>query len=134
MESNGLRLPANYNLIVDFPFDSSRQERIGIFDAYFSASPLPENMEALVCMDDTLAMYFLSASSNRRRRINGQLSIMGISNKPLCEELVPKLTSVEIPFFNDAKTIIETLYSVFEGGEPECHLKSSVKIIQRQSA
>jgi len=129
----GMGPDPNKLFMVTYPFRLVRAERLVLFASFFAEHALPPDMDGLLCMDDSLALYFLHAMRLNKQSPN-RLALMGVNNYPICEEVFPSLTSIEIPFLADGARLMEMIVAVIHGDSTPVNAKSHLRVVVRDSA
>lgn len=80
-----------------------------------SQSPPPD---AIVALDDMLAIAAMRAAKQQGYRIPDDIAIVGFNDSPLCEYVEPRLTSVAVEIPTLARRATEMLIGLIEGHEP----------------
>lgn len=88
---------------------------------------------AFFCIDDLVAQRAMNFFVKKGVRIPQDLSIVGVNNYPFCEEAITPLTSVDIPWFEDGKTVCRHLLSLIKNPDEFIQTESSVSLVERFS-
>ena len=65
-------------------------------DAYLNEKQKQEIPTAFVCDDDTIASGAIRAFQSHGYHIPQDIAIIGFNNRPMCQEITPELTSVDV--------------------------------------
>lgn len=101
-----------------------------------SGSRLPT---ALVTDDDVIAVGVMRALQEAGYRIPEDISIIGFNDRPVCELITPKLTSIDVPKEDFGTEALEFLVSLIEKKRdnrlPERAVKRRIttRLVERQS-
>jgi len=104
------------------------------FKEQLEADPPHKGIDAFLCLDDSLALYFINTVIRLGYNIPKDFSVIGISNYPFCSDVVVPLTSVEIPFSSDGKRVFATFVEHIEKRNEIFHLRSETRLIRRESS
>lgn len=89
---------------------------------------------AFVVYNDNLAVKFYQAARALGIRVPNDVSVIGYDNEPVCEQMLPKLTSVSPEFYNLGRMAVDFLMSGKELlGLPGRKLICPVKLVGRGS-
>jgi DNA-binding LacI/PurR family transcriptional regulator len=72
---------------------------------------LKRRPSAFVVYNDNLAVKFYQVAQSLGLRIPDDVSLVGYDNEPVCEHLLPKLTSVSPEFYNLGRMAVDLLMS-----------------------
>jgi DNA-binding LacI/PurR family transcriptional regulator len=133
LENMKLPVKADMTWRIDYPYGEIIKSRYKLFSDFFRTHPIPRNIDAVFCMDDTLALCLIHALDILEYNKTDYPAILGVNNYPFCDEIIPRLTTVSVPFHNDACEIINRIAAVNSGAVKEFHLTSPVTIIERDS-
>lgn len=73
--------------------------------------------DAIVAMDDTMAIGAIQAARNRKLSIPNDLGVVGFNDTPLCDHVEGGLTSVNLQIGNMVQWAIRRLVEVIEDGD-----------------
>ncbi len=96
----------------DFGLEAARQVACEVLN-------LPDAPEALVVLDDYMAMGVVVAARRNGRRIPQDLGLVGFNDSPLCQMLDVGMSSVSLDIRRLVGVALETLTTLLAGGEPE---------------
>ena len=90
---------------------------------------------AFVVYNDNLAVKFYQVARARSIRIPEDVSLVGYDNEPVCEHLLPKLTSVSPEFYNLGRMAVDLLLSRKEAPTvmPGRKIICPVRLVARES-
>lgn len=74
--------------------------------------------DAIIAMDDFLAMGVVQAANNLHLPIPNQLGIVGFNNSPLCDMIIGGLTSVDLGIDYMVQWSVRTLLELLNGETP----------------
>ncbi len=96
---------------------------------------LKRRASAFVVYNDNLAVKFYQVARVRSIRIPEDVSLVGYDNEPVCEHLLPKLTSVSPAFFDLGRMAVDLLMSRKEPASdvPGRKIICPVKLVVRES-
>jgi LacI family transcriptional regulator len=80
---------------------------------------LPERPTAVFAMNDQMAMCVMAAAREVGLRVPEDLSVVGFDDIPLCEYLVPRLTTVQHPMVEVGQVGMKLLLQRLDGTVPE---------------
>jgi DNA-binding LacI/PurR family transcriptional regulator len=88
---------------------------------------------AFFCIDDLVAQRAMNFLVKKGIRVPQDVSIIGVNNYPFCEEAITPLTSVDIPWFEDGKSVCRHLLSLIKNPEDLIQTESFVSLVERFS-
>jgi len=91
-----------------------------------------QEADCFFCVDDNLAMRFMNRLYQTGMRCPEDYGLIGVNNYPFCENLLCPLTTVAIPYAQDAGRSLAMLASLQSTGQQEI-AESSVSLIKRRS-
>lgn len=101
-----------------------------------SGVPLPT---AFVTDDDVTAVGVIRALQEYGYHIPEDISIVGFNDRPVCQHIVPKLTSIDVPKYDFGSEGVDALVSLIEkkkqGNRPERAVKRRIttQLVERDS-
>ena len=98
----------------DFSADFSSKQ---LFD-WIAAFPEKQRPTALICPGDLIACGVLSVAQKHNWKLPRQLSVMGVDGLPISKLFLPELTSIHQPHYEQARSGIQLLIELINGGEP----------------
>jgi LacI family transcriptional regulator len=89
---------------------STRQEVLIAYDAARTLLSQSDRPSAIICGNDQIAMQVYAAAASLNLSIPEDLSVIGFDNfKFVAETLMPKLTTVALPYFDIGKKAVELI-------------------------
>lgn len=132
-ESNGIEWEADWVFHAQFNQVEHRPEIHQQLVESLRSGPLSQ-ADGLFCSGDIESVIVLQAALAAGVRIPEDLKIIGVNNDPICECVVPQLTSIEIPKQQDSLRVAKALIAMVER-EAQCpELISAIRVVKRQSA
>jgi LacI family transcriptional regulator len=115
--------------------NDDENDRIAIDEILGRWKKLKNRPSAFIVYNDHLAIKLYQLAHTHSIRIPEDLSIIGHDNEPICEQLLPKLTSVSPEFFDLGRKAVDLLTSdkKMVKEEPGFKLICPVKLIVRES-
>ena len=116
---NGVRDALHASGIKDNP-DLTRIIRAdeNVVSEFISNSSSIEQVDAILCLTDELAMLCMDPLEARGLRIPEDIALMGFNGTDLFSEKAARLSTVKIPFHQMADKATEKLLEVLEGKQP----------------
>lgn len=129
-EQYGLELVWNYK--TDHDISSGKS-------SYKSFMALNNKPDAIFAGNDALALGFMHSALRDSVKIPDEVAIAGFDNIPLCNYQNPTLTSIQTPYEQLGKNILDLLVEQLGQGDKQIHHSGStkllpVKLIERESS
>jgi LacI family transcriptional regulator len=109
---DGLGLPTNRNLV---QVCTSYSEAAGV-EATRQLLKSSQDMTAIVCGNDLIALGALSVLAEAGISCPGQVSVVGFNNMAMVDRLTPPLTTVRLPLHQIGELSARLLLAEIEGG------------------
>jgi len=133
MQEKNLTIPENSQLNIEFLWQYSARPKYEMF-RQMCEKVLPDSKAtAFFCVDDMVANYFINATLRAGFKVPQDFSVIGISNYPFCDDLVVPLSTVEIPFAQDARLSLDMFIKNIEAKAAPFHKKTNISLIKRES-
>lgn len=107
-----------------------KQERNRFYEEHFSDIA---NYTAVFAASDYYAIDFMQFVMARGIRVPEDISIAGFDDNPICEQVVPSLTSVRQDGRERAREALSTLQALKQGEKVELQKELSVSLVMRNS-
>ena len=88
---------------------------------------------ALITMSDLMAIGAFRALKDHKLEVPGDVSVIGYDNLPVCEFLIPRLTSVDQPTEAMARRSLQLLLDAIENGAKARHEAVPFTLVFRES-
>ena len=115
--------------------NNDENDRMAVVDILGRWKKLKRRPSAFIVYNDNLAIKIYQIAHTQNIRIPEDLSFIGYDNEPICEQLLPKLTSVSPEFFTLGRMAVDLLTSGNKAAKdgPGFKLICPVKLIVRES-
>lgn len=107
-----------------------KQERNRFYEEHFSDIA---NYTAVFAASDYYAIDFMQFVMAKGIRVPEDISIAGFDDNPICEQVVPSLTSVRQDGRERAREALSTLQALKQGEKVELQKELSVSLVMRNS-
>jgi DNA-binding LacI/PurR family transcriptional regulator len=114
LQAAGLEICPDYLLRGEGTFEVGREMTLRLLDL-----PAEKRPNALVALNDTMAIGALYAAQERGLETGRDLAVIGFDDAPMVQYLFPPLTSIRQPIAEAGRKCIEILVALMEGRQPE---------------
>lgn len=84
---------------------------------------------AIICYNDLVAIAIINAAAEANVKIPEELSIIGVDNIPICDFVVPRLTTVDTDGFGQGKESAQKLLNIINGKPVEKETQITPKLV-----
>jgi DNA-binding LacI/PurR family transcriptional regulator/signal transduction histidine kinase len=126
-------IPINDNLIVvgDFYWDSGAR---AIQELIYKRRLKPKvDFEAVVASNDFMAISAMETLEQQNIRIPNEVAVVGFDNIEETTFVIPPLTTVRQPFYEQGKQAAETLLAIMAGEKPQAEVILPTQLVVRNS-
>lgn len=136
MEAANVAIKPNYVLLDDF-IEPDFEEPLSVGDGFvkkFLKNALEQELEAVVCGDDFLALICMKAARELGISVPKQLKVVGISDYAISSQSDPSLTTYRVPFEEIGRQSFHLLSRLLEDDPPtEKNIQIRGSLVTRQS-
>lgn len=94
---------------------------------------LPDRPSAIFAGSDTIALGVIAEAHRRGIAVPRELSVVGFDGTQICEQSVPRLTSVAQPLQEIGRAALRTLLRLSRGDIDSAHVELATKLVVRDS-
>lgn len=102
-------------------------------DAFAEIRAAGRNYSVILCFSDVLALGCFFGAQEAGVQVPGELSLMGFDNLDWSSEMVPQLTTINLPARRMGRVVAESLVAHLESGEPIAPVLLEGEIVIRES-
>jgi DNA-binding LacI/PurR family transcriptional regulator/anti-anti-sigma regulatory factor len=126
-------LPLNMDLIAPGEFsESSGTEAVSLFLDERKLQPQTD-FEAVVAVDDVTAIGAMEALQARGIRVPGDVAVVGFDDAEEAERVIPTLTTVRQPIYQQGRQAVEMLLALLAGEQVSEGVKLPTELVVRRS-